>query len=70
MVDPPNGIVPIGFKWIFKKKIGVDGQINTFKARLVAKGYRQRQRVEYDKTFSPVAIDELKIALIYIVLVL
>ena len=42
LVDPLEGIVPIGFKWIFKKKIGVDGQIDTFKARLVAKGYCQR----------------------------
>ena len=43
LVDPPEGIVPIGCKWIFKKKISADGQIDTFKARLVAKGYRQRQ---------------------------
>ena len=39
LVDPPEGIVPIGCKWIFKKKIGADGQIDTFKARLVAKCY-------------------------------
>ena len=45
LVDPSKGIVPIGYKWIFKKKIGADGQIDTFKARLVVKGYRQRQGV-------------------------
>ena len=39
-VDPREGIVPIECKWIFKKKIDADGQIDTFKARLVAKGYR------------------------------
>ena len=41
LVDPPEGIVPIGSKWIFKKKIDADGKVQTFKARLVAKRYRQ-----------------------------
>ena len=38
LIDAPEGIVPIGCKWIFKKKIGVDGKVETYKARLVAKG--------------------------------
>ena len=56
LVELPQGIVPIGNKWIFNRKIGADGQINTFKVRLVAKGYSQRQGINYDETFSPVAM--------------
>ena len=51
-----KGIVPIGCKWILKKKIGADGQIDTFKARLVAKGYHQRQGGYYNETFSLVSM--------------
>ena len=41
LVDPPEGVIPIGCKWIFKRKIGVDGKVDTYKARLVVKGFRQ-----------------------------
>ena len=40
LVDAPESIIPIGCKWIFKKKIEVDENVETYKARLVAKGYR------------------------------
>ena len=56
LIDPLEGIVPIGCKWIFKGKIGTDGKVETFKARLVAKGFYQRQGVENEKTLSLVAL--------------
>ena len=56
LVEPPEGIKPIGCKWVFKKKTDMDGNVQTYKGRLVAKGFRQIQGVDYDETFSPVAI--------------
>jgi hypothetical protein len=34
----------------------MDNNIQMYKARLVAKGYRQRQRVDFDETFSPIVM--------------
>ena len=41
LVDPPEGVKPIGCKWVFKRKRGADGKVETYKAHLVIKGYRQ-----------------------------
>ncbi|PKI64636.1 hypothetical protein CRG98_014974 [Punica granatum] len=56
LVDLPEGVNPIGCKWVFKKKIDMDGSVITFKGRLVAKGFRQVHGVDYDEIFSPVAM--------------
>ena len=56
LVDPLEGIKSIGCKWVFKKKTDMEGNVITYKARLVAKGYHQRQGIDYDKTFSPIAM--------------
>ena len=56
LVDPPEGVKPIGCKWVFKRKRGADGKVETYKACLVAKRYHQRYGIDYDEMFSPVAI--------------
>ncbi len=56
MVDPPEGIKPIGCKWVFKKKTDMEGNVQTYKGWLVAKGFKQVQGVDSDETFSPVAM--------------
>ena len=66
LVDLPPGYKPIGCKWIFKKKMKVDGTIDKFQARLVAKGFTQKQGIVYSDTYSPVA----RIAIIRLLVVL
>ncbi|KAL0292652.1 UNVERIFIED_CONTAM: hypothetical protein Sradi_6981600 [Sesamum radiatum] len=56
LVDPPKGVKPVGCKWVYKCKHGADGEVTTFKARLVAKGCTQRPGVNFEETYSPVAM--------------
>ena len=58
LVEAPANIKPIGCKWIYKRKIGSDGKVETFKARLIVKGYTLREGIDYKETFSPIAMLE------------
>ncbi|KAL0445831.1 UNVERIFIED_CONTAM: Retrovirus-related Pol polyprotein from transposon RE2 [Sesamum latifolium] len=44
---PTQGARPVGCKWVYKRKLGADGEVTAFKARLVAKGYTQRPGVDF-----------------------
>jgi hypothetical protein len=64
LVDLPAGHKPIGLKWVYKLKKNASGELVKHKARLVAKGYVQREGVDFDEVFPPMAkLDSVRLLL-------
>lgn len=55
LVPPPKNHSNIGIKWVFKNRLNEDGEIVKNKARFVAQGYCQREGINFDETFAPMA---------------
>jgi hypothetical protein len=55
LVDPPPGCKPIGTKWVWKNKEGEKGEVVRNKSKLVAQGFSQKEGIDYEETFAPVA---------------
>ncbi|GJU48255.1 zinc finger, CCHC-type containing protein [Tanacetum coccineum] len=54
LADLPPGCEPLGCKWIFKRKLKVDGTIEKFKARLVIQDFKQKSRIDFFDAYAPV----------------
>jgi len=45
----------IGTKWVLRNKLDELGTVTRNKARLVVQGYSQKEDIDYEETFAPVA---------------
>ena len=54
LVPLPAGRRALCGKWVYKTKVGANGEVLKHKARWVVKGYEQRHGVDYDQTFAAV----------------
>jgi hypothetical protein len=55
LADLPRGQRTITLKWVFKLKRDEAGAIVKHKARLVARSFVQREGIDFDDAFAPVA---------------
>ncbi|GKD03018.1 copia protein, partial [Tanacetum coccineum] len=66
LVDLPYGKRAIGTKWVYRNKKDDKGIVVRNKARLVAQGYTQKECIDYDEFFAPVArIEAIRLFLAY-----
>jgi hypothetical protein len=55
IVPRPKNKYVVSFRWLFKIKHAADGSIEKYKARFFARGFSQKEGIDYEETFTPVA---------------
>ena len=52
IVLTPDGVKPLGYKWVFMQKRDATNKVVRYKARLFAQGFSQRPDIDYEETYS------------------
>lgn len=55
MIPRPSDKLVFTSKWIYHIIHVVDGSIDKYKARFVARGFSQKEGIDYEETFAPIA---------------
>ena len=55
MVLRPNRVFVVTSKWIYKIKHAADGSIEKYKPIFVSHGFSQKEGINYEETFAPIA---------------
>jgi hypothetical protein len=55
VVPRPKEKTVVSSKWIYKTKHSANGSVEKYKARFVARGFSQKEGIDYEVTFTPVA---------------
>lgn len=50
-VEAPKKIESIRCKWIYKRKIGLDGKVKSFMPSIIARSYNSKLVFDYGKPF-------------------
>ena len=54
IVQTPEVVMLVGYKWVFVRKRNEKKEIMRYKARLVAQDFSQKPGIDYEETYAPV----------------